>query len=536
MFKFLHSYHPKVWEAQVKAGLVLENDGIRFCQSIMNPEELMFNNLAKKGGELYNILKQRKCPFYIDRLQGGTYIFDYKYDEELLKEYKDLLGDNFWGFQMHEWFSNYNSDVLRLEGLPEEDWTEEKITAFVNENFNTPYLFLESMTAKEMAYYGNPKTVEEFYNNMTSIYKKRMQVGELIPCDSGYLAYQFEISCGTKRIMPEVGGQTPNARIQICYARGMTRDNNRSFGVYYEPWGGDPFSTCCFHVDGENEWGVSGENFPYASAGANGGSSRSLQKRIFLYAYLSNAEFISEEWGLANVFTNWENFELSEYGKVKKEFVDFVSKYKNVGKKIAPIAIVLPKELTVLDNIWSPNVFCGREVDDAVKLPKIKAEISDILASATEMLGNETRTLINSDIPDAIDMLNEDAGDLSKYKYLIDLTFSTDFAKNNKNICKKEDITEILKSNLPCFVSGGLHWLVNECTDGGYYLSVFNHSGICRSVAEGEKALEEAQKTVTVTFLSDSDPKLLEGNCKFERTNDNYSLTIPGGEWAFIKF
>ncbi len=535
MFTFLHCYHPKVWGAQVQAGLVLENDGIRFCQSITNPEELLFNNLAKKGSELYNILKQRKCPFYIDRLQGGTYIFDYEYDKDLLEEYKELLGDNFWGFQMHEWFSNYNSDLLRLEGLDEADWTEEKITEFVNKKFNTPHLFLESMTAKEMAEFGNPKTLEEFYNNMTSIYKKRKQIGELIPCDSGFLAYQFEISNGTKRLMPEVGAQTPNARVQICYARGMTRDNNRSFGVYYEPWGGEPFSTCCFNIDGENEWGISNETFPYSSAGANGGSSRSLQKRIFLYAFLSNAEFISEEWGLANVFTNWENFELSEYGKVKKEFVNFVSKYKNVGEKITPIAIVLPKELTVLDNIWSPNLFCGREVD-AVKLPKIKAEISDILASHTEMLGNETRTLLNSDIPDAIDMLNEDAGDLGKYKYLIDLTFSNDFAKNNKNICKKEDITGILKSNLPCFVSGGLHWLVNECTDGGYYLSVFNHSGIYRSVEEGEKALGEAEKTVMVAFQSDSDPKVIEGNCKFDKTKDNYSLTIPAGEWAFIKF
>ena len=35
MFRFIHGYLPGVWEAQVKAGLVGENDGIRFCQNLM---------------------------------------------------------------------------------------------------------------------------------------------------------------------------------------------------------------------------------------------------------------------------------------------------------------------------------------------------------------------------------------------------------------------------------------------------------------------------------------------------------------------
>ena len=51
MFQFLHGYLPGVWEAQVKAGLVGENDGIRFCQSIMLKDEMKFNKLARKDGE-----------------------------------------------------------------------------------------------------------------------------------------------------------------------------------------------------------------------------------------------------------------------------------------------------------------------------------------------------------------------------------------------------------------------------------------------------------------------------------------------------
>jgi hypothetical protein len=37
---------PKLWEAQVQAGLVLENDGIRFCQSILIDEAEVIINEA----------------------------------------------------------------------------------------------------------------------------------------------------------------------------------------------------------------------------------------------------------------------------------------------------------------------------------------------------------------------------------------------------------------------------------------------------------------------------------------------------------
>ena len=57
MFHYLHSYMPETWEAQVKCGLVNENAGIRYSQSIDIPEELKFNNLAAKGGALYELAR-----------------------------------------------------------------------------------------------------------------------------------------------------------------------------------------------------------------------------------------------------------------------------------------------------------------------------------------------------------------------------------------------------------------------------------------------------------------------------------------------
>ena len=536
MFRFLHGYLPKYWDAQVKAGLVGENDGIRFCQNIKLRDEMKFNKLAAKGGELYNIISERKCPFYIDRLQGGTYIDEYPYDEELLNEYREMLGDNFFGFQMHEWMSNYRGDVFRkLADLGEDDWTKEGIEAHIYKKYPFPYLFLESMTAEEMAESKKPKNVAEFYENITNVYKKRSKIGELVPCDSGYLAYGFEISVGVRRLMPEVGAQTADARVQIRYARGMTRKDGRSFGVYYEPWGGEPFSACCYDKDGKNEWGLGeSKDFPFKTQGESGGSSRSLQKRIFLYSYLCGAEFISEEWGLCNTFCDAESFVLSAYGLAKKAFIDFTRRHTDIGECITPVAVVLPKDFAVLDNLYKDNVYCGFEVESE-RLARIKQGIRALFTDSIPMLGNEIYTLKNSEIPDAIDIVNFGEGELGKYACLVDLTCDGSLNDVQSKICTAEDVKGRLRELLPCYVEGNAHWMVNECQSGGYYLTVFNHSGIERTVKRGEVELPEATAILTLTLKDEMIPTLCDGNGRLECDGGVFKLSIPAGGYSFIK-
>lgn len=542
MFRFFHGYHPETWDAQVKSGLVGADDGIRFCQFKRVAETHGFNRLAARQSQFHRFVEEHRCPFYIDRLQGGTYIDDYAYDEALLNDYRDMIGDGFWGFQMHEWFSNYRSDLKKLQELDEEHWTEEEIVRVIREKFKVPMLFLECMRPDEMAAAGKPRNVKEFYKNMTDIYRKRRkQVGDIVPCDSGFLAYPFEIANGARHFMPEIGAQTPDAKVQICYARGMAAAHNITFGAYYEPWGGNPFSTCCYQKDGRNEFGIRSSNdSPFAMAGANGGSSRSLQRRLYLYAFLSGAEFISEEWGLCNTFVDWNDFELSDYGKVNLEFLNFARKYRNIGRKLAPAAVVLPRALTVLDEIHNPRTFCGYELEgeDGQAMARIKDGICKVFSAPTEMLGTEQKTLINSDMPDAIDLLNE-CGDhaLKKYSYLIDLTEDPAFAAKHPNCCSIEDLPHLLRKELPCYVDGGLHWLVNECTTGGYYLSVFNHSGISRTVADGEQKIAEAEKTVAISFKQETVPAVMEGEGTLFRCDDGtYRLTVPAGGWCLMRF
>ena len=110
-FTFFHCYAENLFDGYEKNGLLRNSFGIRLPHSIRMPENMKFNEIAKKGGKLYNYIKEHNCAFYVDRLQGGDYIQNYQYDKNLILEYEKLLGDKFLGFQIHEWLSNYAADV-----------------------------------------------------------------------------------------------------------------------------------------------------------------------------------------------------------------------------------------------------------------------------------------------------------------------------------------------------------------------------------------------------------------------------------------
>ena len=538
-FTFFHAYMPKVFEAQINAGLFRENDGIRFCQSIDIDENLKFNNLAKAGGKLYNFVKDNNCPLYIDRLQGGCFFEGYDYDMELVRTYSEMLGKKFFGFQMHEWMSNFISDTDKLVGgkCPE-PWTEENITATLKRDFPFPHIFTEAMSVKEFAEVGHITELNKYLGVMEVLFLKRQKyTGEmLLPCDSAILGYSLEFKNGAKRVMPEIGQQTKHTSVQIAYARGMSKAYGKSFGTYYEPWGGEPFSACNYQKDGLNEWNISNDSFPFKTAGGNGGSSRSLQKRMYLYSYVSGAEFISEEWGLCNTFCDWNDFELTPYGQVKKDFINFTEKYKNIGKPITPVAAVIPKEIISLDNIDADGIYCSFNVDGELKrkLDIMRTGLRKLFAFG-ETFGNENGSLVNRLIPDAVDIVNEDVYDENKYTYAVNLTGDENFEKKYR-CCSAEDVPDVLNRFLPCKVTGGLHHIVNKNSDDEYFLTIFNNTGIVRSVADGEYGLKEAEKTVQVELKDGRKLLALYGNFNMEENDSKYYITVPAGELFFGRF
>ena len=443
--------------------------------------------------------------------------------------------------------SNFLSDLNKCNGNGIKEWTVEDIIETIKKAYPMSHLFLESMNAKELAENGCPKDVYGFIKDAEKLYKSRMDRTDnlLIAVDSFFLALNLEIKAGTKRFMPEVGAQTPDTRLQVSYARGMTKAHNLSFGTYYECWRGDPCCVCCYQRDGKNEWNIRAHtnDFPFSYLDENGGSSRSLQRRIHLFSYMSGAEYISEEWGMCNTFYDWDKFELSPYGKVKLEFINFVDKYPNIGKTMTPVAVVIPEFMPALDTIeiHSPKIYLGMPIDESEGriIDNVRYGLEKIFADAYPMIGTEweIRGMRNLKLPDAFDIVNEGSYDDSKYQYIVDLTSNDDFKNKYKNkICKIEDLKSILDETLPCKVDGNIHTIINECEDGSHLVMLLNNSGVDRTIEKGELLLDEANSTVSVDTKGKTLEKL-EGDGEILKKEKNvYSVLVPAGGWFFGRF
>ncbi len=544
MFTYLHCYMPETWEAQVRAGLVRPHHGIRFSQSIDIPEELKFNRLAAIGGDLYNYVKETRCPFYIDRLQGGCFLEQYPYDMGLVDEYRTMLGDKFWGFQMHEWGSNLRSDLGKITEGGCTEWTAPAIANAIRRVYPYEHLFVEAMSAEEYASMGGiPETWQDYLAVMETLFRSRQTYtgGDLLPCDSYFQAQKMETDNGAKRLMPELGAQTPNIRIQVALTRGMAKAAGIPFGTYYEPWGGSPFSACCYEKDGRNEWNISAESFPFQTAGGNGGSSRSLQHRIHLYSYMAGAEFMAEEWGMCNTFLNWETFPLSPYGQVKKDFLDFVDRHPEIGTPVTPSAVVLPKEMRVLDMALSPDTYLHYPVEGtfAEALGRTVHALRHLFADSAPMCGTEQKNLKNGFTPDAVDIIYEDSPTVGDYPILVDCTANPAFAAVHGDRCvTPEEAREALNRVLPLSLEGGASAQFTRREDiDGWYVLLLNNSGVERSVEQGEVFLPEGEIRVVLRPNPLMDGKVLtvvEGTGAAVRAEDgSYRVTIPAGGWLF---
>ena len=84
---------------------------------------------------------------------------------------------------------------------------------------------------------------------------------------------------------------------------------------------------------------LSKADFVDASHGKNGGSSRLLQERIYYHSLLSGADYMAEEWGLNCSYTAMEDFTLSDYGRVKKDFINTALDFRGICADV-PFAIV----------------------------------------------------------------------------------------------------------------------------------------------------------------------------------------------------
>lgn len=572
--KFFHVYNERCFEGLVKNNLLNEDSGFKIQHVFSMPDEIKFNKFAAKGTKLHSMIKENNIPFYIDRITGGVTYHKYQFDKDLIREYENVLGKWFLGFQLHESASNLaQSDIPRLKKIGDGPYDQEKLKKeLVSSHAVMPDgTRLHNLSHDTPEYYANvtlPKNSEEFLGFVKEIYKRRMEetLGYVLPCDSYFLLHRMQDELGMKTFMPEVGWQIADMRIAVATSRGIAKQTGKLWGTYYETWIAAPTefdaSMPCFNDDPSNEWYLTQDLHPdnFTEHGAAGGSSRLLQKRIYYYSLMSGADYLAEEWGLNCSYSDMNTFELSEYGIAKKEFVDFARNYKNV-KAVAPFAIVLPKKYACVE---IHNPFRVRKIgqfnDNYMLMPideeqkKYNGFVEDVLKlvyeSYGERYGNEGHVMTNSRFGDLFDIIYEDAPEetLCKYDTLVDASPDGNFAKKFgakyrvltcENLEKLEhDIKARAKEIMPVTVDG-LHWLLSENEDKRF-LSIFNNEGNYRARPVGDTIDRNADRRVKVTFKDETNlvpVKLCSEEVKIEKADEKtYYVTVPATGFAIFEY
>ena len=577
--KFFHVYNDWHIKALEKNGLLNRDSGFKIQHVFSMTDDIKFNKYAAKGSAIHSLIKGEKIPFYVDRIAGGCTYHEYDFDKSLIKEYRDILGDWFLGFQLHESGSNRrNCDwdaILQVMNGDKGPYDVNELRARTSATYERdengellPTFFqdLPEVYAK-MRYADTPA---DFIKELREFYTRKMEKvdGLVLPCDSYYMATKIHDDLGMKTFMPEVGCQIPLMRQQIALARGMAKAKGKTWGAYYECWreiredGNAIYSMPCFNTHSSNEWYLDQSEHPddFTSHGENGGSSRYLQNRIYFYALMAGADYFSEEWGLNCSYTDMEEFTLSDYGRVKKDFINTALDFRGIRAEV-PFAIVLPTDYACMElpEIWDTCEF-GNPRDTYMRCvlsdseKKYYGHIEDVLKLAfarTEVIGNEGHTITNSRFGDIFDIVYADTNDeaLSKYAYLIDATPEGSFAKKAGNKFKvlesadigklEAEIKRLAKEVMPAYVSD-LCWLVSTDENGKRYLSIFNNEGNERSLKLGNTLHREADKRVTISFKDKTTPHILKealGSCSLERIDDNtFEATIPAAGFVIIGF
>lgn len=267
--KFFHVYNDDLFAGLEKNGLINKDSGFKIQHCFAMPEKIKFNSIAAKGGKLHSLIKENNIAFYVDRIAGGVTYHKYDFDRELIREYTDLLGDLFLGFQLHESGSNrrvsdwqrvirvmeghkgpYDAKTLRERTIRQHAVMPDG-TVLPGFSQDTPEVYAKMRYAE---------TPEEYFEEMKDLFTRRMAdvEGKILPCDSFYLATKLQDECGINTFMPEVGSQIPLMRIEIALARGMAKATNKTWGTYYECWRVDEDSDYkptmpCFNSDPSNE-------------------------------------------------------------------------------------------------------------------------------------------------------------------------------------------------------------------------------------------------------------------------------------------
>ncbi len=549
MICFIHTFTEDTIDILLSSGLFKKGHGLKIMHKPDYTPPYDFNTIAKEGGVLHSVLERLGCPFYIDRFQGGLgYKKTYPYDKQLLQKYTQSDKICFLGFQLHEWASNFRSDIKRISELCQKegvrpDEAHQSPAFWERIRDGELDLFIEAYSPEEWSTIPLPLTRKEFIEAAQRLYERRLTETDslIFPTDSYYMAFRQEIESGAKMLLPEVGWQIPNMRFQIAFARGMAKSADIPWGIYYECWHCSPegnFTIPFSLKDAEDEWAEDllhkgfGNELPFEKR-EHGGSSLSLMERAWVYAYFSGASIIGEEYGICNTFRSCKSTELSPYGEVKKRFIDFSEEYSPAGEIFTPFAVILPKEMTMPDNrLISDYLEFSPDEEFSEEYMKSYIEKAEAVFGKNGCFGNMGHTLKNGGLPDICDVIYEDMPeDIKNYKYLIDLTGKDDLSSLYTNVLAPENAAKKAAELLPVEISPRLHYTFRK-TENGFQLLIMNNDGILHENFTPDEILPEA--TVTAHLTDSKTVHKLYGNGILSSDSKGFSVTLKGGEWIII--
>ena len=541
--KFFHVYNEDCFRGLEKNGLLNADSGFKLQHCFAVPKERLFNTCAAIGTPLYNLIKENRIPFYVDRIAGGIIYYPYKFDHALIEEYRRILGDDFLGFQLHESATNrrwsewprmllinggkksgFDAAVLRRELASANQFTPD----------GEPLIGLSQDTPEYYATRTYADTVPDFVDEIRDMFRRRLAdtAGNVLPVDGYYLFTKLQDEMGMRAFMPEVGCQLSLMREAVALARGQASSSGKKWGTYYECWRADldpetqrnSYCMPCFNLDPVNEWYLTQETHgdDFTTHGENGGSSRLLQERIYYHTLLSGADYFGEEWGLNCSYSDMNDWTLSKYGEIKKQFINDAAGIHGVKAKV-PFAVVLPRDYICVElpDPWKVQRVTDRRgeymatklsAEDTEYYGHIEGVLTLVFNRKPETYGNESHVLTNGYFGDVFDIVYEDASDeaLAKYNYLIDATKEGKFIAAKKGSSHKilasadmdalkAELDKLIPTVMPVYVDG-LHWLVSSDDQGRRFLAIFNNEGNLRTSAKGDEINRDYDEKVKITL------------------------------------
>ncbi len=542
MLTIIHNYHPVYIRGLMEHGMFQKGDGLKITQHWATPENMKFNKVAAVGGPLHRLVQEMCGCFYIDRLQGGTFISRYPFDLALAEEYDRITEGNFLGYQLHESGNTRALDWNRIKTQLQNNglsWSLENILSAVTKvSHNKDFPHFSNGHPEEYAALTPPETLSEYTGDLRDLWRDRQKkfAGKILNCDAGYMLCGLEKDADVQVSFIEVGAQTGRSRIMFALRRGISRARGKKWGVYHEPWGSSPCTAYCFMEDKTNEWDLDVNNAFFSATDGNGGSSMSLFRRIMYYALFGGADYFAEEWGMANTFTRWDPFVLSPYGKIKKDFLDVSRRFTDV-KPYTPIAFVIPHEYALF-NVWSMPSFENDLIPPEYWgiSDRIAAYFDDGRHSAMEDYAFES-----GGWGSLFDIIYDDsyAAPEKEYRLLIDFTgrlHGDCVADGNDRNAADKAIAEITASLPFTLEDGGKSDYQLFTSNGETYLAVYNHKGINKTQEKGECGDPDADLPFTLRTKNGRYPECINlCSCPTEAKDGGISVILRAGELVLFR-